>query len=164
MVETAYQGVLMGILATAGQDLCAAVLSRVFRLPTGDLALVGRWLGHLPKGVLNHHSISESAVIPHERLVGWLAHYLLGIAFGVTYLSIILFLLHRDPTIASAVIFGLASLIMPWLIVQPSMGAGLFASRAPKPGLARSVTLTLHVAFGVSLYATWLLIQWHATP
>ncbi len=164
MVEIAYQGVLMGIFATIGQDLCAAVLSLVFRLPAGDLTLVGRWLGHMSKGVLIHRSISESDVIPNERLIGWLAHYLLGTALGLTYLSITHLLLHRDPTIASAVIFGTASLIIPWLIAQPSMGAGLFASRTSQPGLARSVTLSLHVAFGVSLYAAWLLIQWYAVP
>jgi hypothetical protein len=157
-METVYQGVLIGVIATIGQDIWEAIVNHIFRLPTAGLALVGRWLGHMPRGVFVHYSISESAVVPHELLIGWVAHYVTGILYGVTYLSFVQILLKSDPTILSAVIFGLVSLMAPWFIVQPGMGLGVFASKAPRPGMVRLVSLSLHMVFGLSLYAAWLLI------
>jgi len=110
------------------------------------------------KGVFVHHSISESAAIPNELLIGWVAHYLTGIVYGVTYLGFVQIFLSSDPTIASALIFGLVSLVAPWFIVQPGMGLGVFASRAPRPGVVRLISISLHIVFGVSLYIAWLLI------
>ena len=157
-METVYQGVLIGVIATIGQDIWEVIVNHIFRLPTAGLALVGRWLGHMPKGVFAHYSIRESAVVPHELLIGWIAHYVTGILYGIAYLSFVQILLKSDPTILSAVIFGLVSLMAPWFIVQPGMGAGVFASKAPRPGMVRLVSLSLHMVFGLSLYAAWLLI------
>jgi hypothetical protein len=157
-METVYQGVLIGVIATIGQDIWEAIVKHIFRFPTAGLALIGRWLGHMPRGVFVHYSIRESAVVPHELLIGWVAHYVTGILYGVTYLSFVQILLKSDPTILSAVIFGLVSLMAPWFIVQPGMGLGVFASKAPRPGMVRLVSLSLHMVFGLSLYAAWLLI------
>ena len=157
-METVYQGVLIGVIATIGQDIWEAIVKHIFRFPTAGLALIGRWLGHMPRGVFVHHSISESAAIPNELLIGWVAHYVTGIVYGVMYLSFVQILLSSDPTIASALIFGFVTLVAPWFIVQPGMGAGVFASKAPRPGMVRLVSLSLHMVFGLSLYAAWLLI------
>ena len=157
-METLYQGVLIGVIATIGQDIWEAIVKHIFRFPTAGLALIGRWLGHMPKGVFVHHSISESTAIPNELLIGWVAHYVTGIVYGVMYLSIVQILLSSDPTLASALIFGFVSLVAPWFIVQPGIGAGVFASKAPRPGMVRLVSLSLHMVFGLSLYAAWLLI------
>ena len=157
-METLYQGVLIGIIATVGMDIWEAIVKHIFRFPTAGLALIGRWLGHMSKGVFVHHSISKSAVIPNELLIGWIAHYLTGIVYGVTYLGFVQIFLSTDPTITSALIFGLVSLVAPWFIVQPGMGIGVFAMRAPRPGVVRLVSISLHIVFGVSLYVGWLLI------
>jgi hypothetical protein len=157
-METVYQGVLIGVIATIGQDIWEAIVKHIFRFPTAGLALIGRWLGHMPRGVFVRYSIRESAVVPHELLIGWVAHYVTGILYGVTYLSFVQILLKSDPTILSAVIFGWVSLMAPWFIVQPGMGLGVFASKAPRPGMVRLVSLSLHMVFGLSLYAAWLLI------
>lgn len=157
-METIYQGVLIGVIATICQDIWEATVKHIFRFPTAGLALIGRWLGHMPKGIFVHHSIKESAVVPHELLIGWIAHYITGILYGVTYLSFVRIIMASDPTIFSALIFGLVFLIAPWFIVQPGMGLGVFASRAPSPGLVRLISISLHIVFGASLYFAWLLI------
>jgi hypothetical protein len=157
-METIYQGLLIGIVATIGQDIWEVIVNHIFRWPTAGPALIGRWLGHMPRGVFVHRSIRESAAVPNEQLIGWVAHYLTGIVYGVTYLGFVRICLSSDPTIISAVIFGLVSLIAPWFVVQPGMGIGFFASKAPRPGMVRLVSLSLHLVFGLSLYAGWLLI------
>jgi hypothetical protein len=157
-MESVFQGVLIGVIATIGQDIWEAIVNHIFRWPTAGMALVGRWLGHIPKAVFVHHSINESAAIPNERLIGWVAHYITGSVYGVMYLGFVQILLLSDPTVASALIFGLVSLAAPWFIVQPGMGIGVFASKAPRPGMVRLVSLSLHMVFGLSLYIGLLLI------
>lgn len=48
------RAVLIGAGATLVMDLWALLLKRLFGLPSLDYALVGRWLGHLPRGRLTH--------------------------------------------------------------------------------------------------------------
>ena len=48
-VEFALRAVLIGAGATVVMDLWAAVL-RQFGVPSLNLAFLGRWIGHLPRG------------------------------------------------------------------------------------------------------------------
>ena len=88
-----------------------------------------------------------------ERLIGWAAHYLTGIAFAGTLLAIWGLEWARHPTIAPALIVGLGSVAAPFLLMQPGMGAGVAASRTPRPGAARIQSLVTHAVFGLGLYA-----------
>ena len=64
----AMQGVLIGVIATIGMDIWAAVLKYVLRLPTTDWAMVGRWLGHMPRRVFVHRAIDlDSAQASRDR-------------------------------------------------------------------------------------------------
>lgn len=152
-------GVLLGILATIGMDLWSLVAKHVLRLPTADWAMAGRWFGHIARGVVAHASIHEAEPIAHERIVGWIGHYVTGIVYGLAYVTIVRVVLESEPTLISALTFGIVTLVAPWLIMQPAMGAGAFASRTPNPGLIRAVNVSMHAVFGVSLYGGWLLLQ-----
>ena len=157
-MEIVLQGTLMGIVATLGTDVWAAIVKHVLRLPTANWALVGRWFAYIPRGVFLHRPVSESAAISKELAIGWVAHYIVGIVYGVAYLSLMRVVFSSEPTFTSALAFGLATLIAPWFIMQPGMGAGMFASKTPRPGMVRLVNVSMHVTFGVSLYVGWLLI------
>ena len=156
---TVIQGALIGIIATIGVDIWATIAKHVLRLPTADWALVGRWFGHMVRGKFVHRPIGESVAIPNELAIGWIAHYVTGLVYGVAYLSIVRGLLTSNPSLMSALVFGLVTLGAPWLIMQPGMGAGVFASRTPRPWLIRVINLSMHAVFGVCLYIGWLLIH-----
>jgi len=158
-MEVAVNGVLIGLIATLGMDSWAVIAKRILRLPTADWALVGRWFGHMPRGVFVHRPISAAARIPNERAIGWAGHYLTGVTYGVAYLYLVQVGLGRAPSLLSALVFGLVTLSMPWLVMQPAMGAGLFAARTPRPGVVRLVNLSMHSVFGISLYIAWLIIR-----
>jgi len=152
-------GLSLGVLATIGMDLWSIVAKYVLRLPTADWAMAGRWFGHMGRGVVFHDSIHAAAPIAHERMLGWIGHYVTGIVYGLAYIVVVRLALGGDPTLVSALTFGVVTLVAPWLIMQPAMGAGAFASRTPQPGLIRAVNVSMHVVFGVSLYGGWLLLS-----
>jgi hypothetical protein len=44
--------------------------------------------------------------------------------------------------------------IFPLLLMQPGMGGGIAASRAPRPAFVRIQSLLTHAVFGLGLFAT----------
>lgn len=151
------RAVLIGIGATLVMDLWALLLKRLFGAPSLDYALVGRWIGQLPRGRLTHPGIARSAPVAGERAIGWIAHYAIGIGFALLLLAIWGPAWAARPTLLPALIVGIATVAAPFLILQPGMGAGIAASRTPKPGVARLRSLMAHASFGVGLYlAGWV--------
>lgn len=158
-MEIVIQGVLIGVIATIGMDIWSAIVKHLMRLPTADWALAGRWFAHMARGVFVHRNVAESEPVANELVIGWIGHYVTGIVYGLAYLFIVKLFLAATPTLISALIFGLVTLVAPWCVMQPAMGAGLFASKTPRPGLTRIVNLSMHAVFGASLFAGWLLIS-----
>ena len=151
---------LIGAGATLVMDLWALLLKRLFGIPSLDYALVGRWIGHLPRGRLSHPAIARSAPVMGERAIGWIAHYVIGIVFALGLLALWGPAWAARPTLAPALAVGIATVAAPFLILQPGMGAGIAASKLPKPGVARLRSLMAHASFGVGLYlAGWAVAQ-----
>jgi hypothetical protein len=50
----------------------------------------------------------------------------------------------------------LATVLFPFLIMQPSLGLGVAASRTPNPMQARLKSLVTHTVFGIGLYLSAL--------
>ena len=92
-----------------------------------------------------------------ESALGWGAHYLIGMAFA----SLMLLWGEawiRQPTLAPALLVGALTVAAPFLVMQPAMGAGIAASRTPRPGAARLQSLINHCVFGLGLYLSALAI------
>lgn len=147
---------LIGSCATAVIDLWAVAWKRLRGSPSLDLGLVGRWIAYMPRGRFRHNPIAASPAIPGERVIGWVAHYLIGILFA----AILLGIWGRDwafhPTLGPALTVGIGSVAAPFLLMQPGMGAGIAASRTPRPNVARVRSLITHALFGFGLYgAAW---------
>ena len=145
---------LVGAGATALMDLWAVARKRLFGVPSLDYALVGRWLAWLPRGRFFHTPIGATPPVRGERLLGWVAHYAIGIAFAAVLLAVWGPGWLRSPTLAPAMIVGIGSVAAPFLVMQPAMGAGIAASRTPRPAVARLHSLVTHAVFGLGLYAT----------
>ena len=158
-MEVALNGILIGVIATIGMDIWAAIAKHVLRLPTADWSLVGRWFGHMPRGIFVHRPISAAVPIPYELVIGWAGHYLTGASYGLMYLYLVQIVVNRSPSLLSALVFGLVTLLMPWFVMQPALGAGFFAVRTPRPGVTRLTNLSMHTVFGISLYIGWMLTR-----
>ncbi|WP_315836202.1 DUF2938 domain-containing protein [Bradyrhizobium prioriisuperbiae] len=144
--------VIIGIGATAVMDIWTLTQQRVFGVPVLDYAMVGRWIGHLRRGHVRHDSIATAAPIAGEGLIGWTAHYAIGIAFAGLLLGIWGVSWARTPSLVPALIVGLGTVAAPFLILQPALGADFAASRTPRPNLARLRSLITHVVFGIGLF------------
>ncbi|SHF33539.1 Protein of unknown function [Microbulbifer donghaiensis] len=151
--------VLIGVGATAFMDLWALLRLRFFGVPSLDWALVGRWLGSIPRGRFAHAGIATATAVRGERALGWCAHYATGVVFAALLLSICGLDWVRQPTPLPALAFGLATVAAPFFIMQPALGAGVAASRTPNPRRARINSLLTHGVFGMGLYLSALLLQ-----
>jgi len=150
----------LGLGATLFMDLVALLRRRLFNVPSLDYRFVGRWLGHMPSGRFRHDSISRAQPVRHERLTGWLFHYLTGVAFAAVLLAGAGERWLYQPTLVPALLVGVLSVAAPWLIMQPARGMGVAASNTPHPRLARLRSLATHLSFGIGLYVTgWLWAQ-----
>ena len=147
----------IGVGATAVMDVWAVALKRFWCIPSLNLAMVGRWLGHLPRGTVTHANIAQAAPVRDEAILGWTAHYVIGVLFAAVLLALAGQEWVRQPTFAPALLSGLVSVAAPFCILQPGMGAGLAASKTPHPGAARLRSLMAHTAFGIGLYLAALL-------
>ncbi len=89
-----------------------------------------------------------------ETLIGWSAHYLTGIAYAALLTGIWGSDWISRPSIEPALIVGIGTVAAPFLLMQPGMGAGIAASRTPRPNVARFHSLLNHAVFGLGLYLT----------
>jgi Protein of unknown function (DUF2938) len=151
---------LIGVGATAVMDIWTVARKRLLGIPALDYGLVGRWLAYLARGRFRHDRIAASPPVPRERLIGWTAHYLIGIAFAAVLLAIWGLDWARHPTIGPALIVGIGSVAAPFFLMQPGIGAGVAASRTPRPGAARFQSLVTHTVFGLGLYAAGWVTSW----
>jgi hypothetical protein len=144
--------IVIGAGATAVMDLWTLLLKRLFGMPSLDYAMVGRWIGHLPRGRFRHDGIVKSSPIPGERVIGWSAHYATGVVFAAVLLGIWGLDWAHDPSLGPALIVALATTAAPFLVLQPALGLGIAASRTPRPNIARLKSVATHTSFGLGLY------------
>lgn len=157
-MEQTLQIIFIGTFATLVIDLWALVLKHGFRQQTMDWGMAGRWFAYLPRGVFIHRPIGKTEPVSNEKLIGWLAHYTTGIIYAWMYIALMGMVFSVQPNLNSALLFGLATVLAPWFILQPGMGVGVFANKAPDPWKKRLTSLATHAVFGVALYLGWWLL------
>ncbi|HKN67922.1 MAG TPA: DUF2938 domain-containing protein [Gemmatimonadaceae bacterium] len=151
--------VSIGVGATLLIDLWALVLRRVFSVRSLDYCLLGRWVLHIPHGVVRHDNITAAARQPHECTVGWTTHYLIGTGFAILFVLLASADWLAQPTLLPALAFGAATVVVPFFTMQPSFGLGIAASKTPHPNQARLKSLMTHTIFGVGLYLSAALLN-----
>lgn len=149
-----WNAILIGVGATAFMDITALVRARL-GAPFPDYGLVGRWLAHAARGQVFLDAVAKAQPVKGELFIGWTAHY----AIGVGYAALLLMAFPgwaAAPALGPALLVGVGTVLAPFLVMQPGMGAGFFASRTPDPNLARMRSVMSHALFGLGLYAAGL--------
>lgn len=155
--EFLLRAALIGAGATLVMDLWGVFQKRVLGIQPLNYCLLGRWIGHFPHGQFMHENIAQSPRVRGECPVGWSAHYAIGIAFAALLLALWGFNWADEPTLGPALLVGIGTVVAPLFLMQPAMGAGMAASKTPRPNVARLRSLATHTIFGVGLYlSAWL--------
>lgn len=147
----------IGIGATLVMDIWLAIRERVFKIPSLNYCFLGRWILHMPEGVVIHRNIADARRKPWECTVGRLAHYSIGALFGVGLVMLTSPEWIHQPTILPAVLWGIVTVCAPFFIMQPALGFGIAASRSANPNKARIQSLFTHAVYGLGLYlSAWV--------
>jgi hypothetical protein len=149
---TFLSAVVVGLGATLLMDFWALFLKGAFGIPSANYCLVGRWIGHMPEGTFMHPSIAAAPQKRSECAVGWITHYVVGTVYALVFVALVSGGWLVRPTLLPALLFGVGSVLVPFLIMQPSFGLGIAASKTPDPTQARLKSLMAHTVFGVGLY------------
>lgn len=87
-------------------------------------------------------------------VAGWLAHFMIGTMFAFVYVYIFIERLPGAPWLKGA-LYGLLPWFLAQIMVNPVMGAGVFALNTPAPMLMVVGSLMGHVVYGAVLGAVY---------
>ncbi|HEY7587917.1 MAG TPA: DUF2938 family protein [Thermoplasmata archaeon] len=148
--------VVVGVVGTLTMDIVGGGVLR--RLGILRLLPIGRWAAYLVHGKARHEDITKSPPIRGERSITALVHYAIGITLASFYLAALGWFGFGPPAWWTAIPYGLATSILPFLLMFPSMGYGFFGLKSqPKYFLLRQ-SLVNHFFFGVGLWLGSLLL------
>jgi hypothetical protein len=150
-IEFVLRAILIGAGATIVMDIWA-ILLRQFGIPSLKFAFVGRWIGHLRQGQWMHESIARATPVRGEQVIGWIAHYSIGISFAALLLLTYGLKWAKSPSLLPALCIGIVTVMAPLFILQPAMGAGIASSKTPNPVFNCIKSLGTHTVYGFGLY------------
>jgi hypothetical protein len=150
--------IVIGLGATLVMDLWNVMVKWTLGIPSLNYCLLGRWLRHMPEGQFRHASIAAAAPKHFECVIGWVAHYTIGVIFGILFVTLLSKAWLLQPTLLPAVMFGVVTVVFPFFIMQPALGLGVASSRAPEPARARLKSLFTHTIFGAGLYLSAIVV------
>ena len=150
-------GVIVGILATVTMDVVAVIALRLGIAGRGPRRtgpdLIGRWIGYLLQGKFRHTDILQTPPLRGELLLGFAAHYSIGIVLTLVYFGLLVVTQAR-PTALSAILYGTATTVLPWFVMFPSQGMGWLGRDAPGDVHLARISLFNHIVFGLGI-ALW---------
>jgi hypothetical protein len=154
LTQVVPQSVTVGVLATLSMDAFFVAASRLGgERFTSDMVgpeLVGRWTAGLVRGQYRHRDIAQEPPQAGEAAVGMAVHYVTGIILTQAYLGA----LRRGrlrPHVVSATAYGVATALLPTLIMYPSWGLGPFALRSDEASRLLRIMLLGHTVFGAAI-------------
>jgi hypothetical protein len=146
----------VGLLATVTMDIAALATVGTGIVQLGPYRifpeLLGRWVGSIPAGSFVHSTILTTRPVPHEKVLGVVSHYLIGLTLSSLLLFPHVSIWHRRVTLRTAVLFGMASCVFPYFLMFPSMGFGIMALKLPHPATLILFSAWNHVAFGLGIF------------
>jgi len=142
----------VGIGSTIVLDVWVLIVEKILKIPPTNWGLVGRWLIGIPRGFLVLNSDTSPSVV--EKVVGWLFHYIIGIAYAVLLLLYAGQGFIESPTVLPIFVIGLClSTLAGLVILMPGLGAGWFGRKLPNQGSMIIYLLVAHLIFSAGQYA-----------
>lgn len=87
-------------------------------------------------------------------IVGWMAHIMIGVVLALIYATIFFSKLPGTPWLKGA-LYGLVPWLASQVVVNPMMGAGVFAMNTAAPMMMVMGSLMGHIVYGVVVGAVY---------
>ena len=145
-----------GLVGAVLMDITETIVARQGLASGVSVGLIGRWCLGLAQGRLRHADIRQVPAVAGEVVVGWAFHLLIG-GGGVALAYPFFVQLLPLQALFAGLLFGLATSLLPWLLLLPSFGWGLFGRRGP-PGTNALLASTLsHIPYGLGVATVFAL-------
>lgn len=145
---------LGGIVGAVLMDITEMLAARMGLTSGVSVALVGRWALGLLGGQWAHADIARSPARPGEVRMGWAFHFLVGGgAVALLYAAWLQFAGWTLPAdrLWGGLAFGVATSLLPWLLLLPAFGWGWFGRRGPRGSNALLASPVSHVPYGLGV-------------
>lgn len=148
------RGAAVGIAATVTMDVAmvaaARLASSAFASEKNSPEAIGRWAAGLCRGRWRSEDMSAETPVRGELWLGLAAHYLTGVVLTEVYLAAV----RRGglrPGVAGATAYGIATAVLPLLLMYPSMGYGCCGWQSGDARRLVGSMLLGHAAFGAGI-------------
>jgi hypothetical protein len=112
--------------------------------------VIGRWAAGMLRGRWVHRDIMSEPAQRGELALGIATHYVTGIALAQAYLQLPR-PANRRLGFLGATAYGIATALLPMLILYPSLGFGWFGRRSGEAGRIGRIMLLGHTVFGMGI-------------
>ena len=149
-----------GIVGSVLMDITEEKMAKAGIYSGVSTAYVGRWASGLMKGIFFHQNISDTASVNNEIRIGRIFHFVVGGGVVALFYPVLIELVAFGQPLnylLSATVFGLATSILPWFVLMPSFGWGLFGSRAPEGARPFISPVLSHIPYGFGIGLTLVL-------
>ena len=147
---------LGGVVGSVFMDITEKIVAKHGITSGVSIALVGRWFLGLLRGQFTHSNIRNSPPQSNEVRIGWIFHFLVGgggVALIYPFFLQATGLPFPSNHLFAGILFGLATSLLPWLILLPSFGWGFFGVRGPQGSNALLASALSHIPYGFGVGA-----------
>jgi hypothetical protein len=146
-----------GFVGSVLMDITESKMAK-FGISSGvTVAYIGRWAKGLINGVYIHENIANVAPVHNEVRTGLVFHFVAGGGVVALFYPVFLLVIGFDDSsshLALATIFGLFTSGLPWFILMPSFGWGIFGLKAPAGSRPVISPMISHIPYGFGIGLT----------
>ncbi|MCK4704132.1 MAG: DUF2938 family protein [Gammaproteobacteria bacterium] len=149
-----------GVVGSLFMDMAELEMAK-FGIRSGVKAkYIGRWVLGVSAGVLKHRDIVKSQSIKKEVEIGLVFHFLVGGGVVALFYPVFISVFGLDDGhnhLITATIYGFLTCGLPWFILMPCFGWGLFGMRAPAKSKPVISPVIAHVFYGFGIGVTFFI-------
>lgn len=142
----------VGIGSTIALDIWVLLVEKLTGIPPTNWGMVGRWIAGMPLGHLVLRQ-SDRPISGGEKVIGWLFHYGVGIAYAGLILLLFGTGFVENPEWFPVIIVGLVlSTLAGLAILMPGLGGGFFGRLMPDKLITYGYLVIAHGVFAIAQY------------
>ena len=146
------QGFISGLIATILFDLFNHSLNYAYNIDKPKWHLLGRYFIGYKQRRYFRGKLEEDEEEDNEIFWGYIAHYIIGIIYGLFYVCLNL-LFFDYPSLLIAYLFGFITVLGAWCFLMPfAFNLGFFASKSDQQFNILVQNLIGHFVFGTGLF------------